>query len=116
MKAFTDLLRWTLDFGLVESILSITGLLRLFIIIHLGIPTIKQWESMDADYSIHRHEFSWIMPSYNQPDLWLAEFIRYDPKRRISAKDALVHEYFNDLNKSSLPTRRWDGSKAIFDT
>lgn len=27
----------------------------------------------------------------------------YDPSKRINARDALQHNYFKDLNKSSLP-------------
>ncbi|XP_059803380.1 cyclin-dependent kinase 1 [Hemitrygon akajei] len=33
----------------------------------------------------------------------LAKTLTYDPTRRISAKEALYHPYFDDLDKSSLP-------------
>ncbi|XP_062927234.1 cyclin-dependent kinase 1 [Mobula hypostoma] len=33
----------------------------------------------------------------------LAKTLTYDPTRRISAKEALFHPYFDDLDKSSLP-------------
>lgn len=32
----------------------------------------------------------------------------YDPTQRISAKEALQHPYFDDLDKSTLPAKNWD--------
>jgi len=35
----------------------------------------------------------------------IREMLIYDPSKRISAKKALLHPYFNDLDKNSLPAK-----------
>jgi serine/threonine protein kinase len=35
----------------------------------------------------------------------IKEMLIYDPSKRISAKKALLHPYFNDLDKNSLPAK-----------
>ena len=35
----------------------------------------------------------------------LAQMLIYDPSKRISAKAAIVHPYFDDLDKSTLPAK-----------
>ena len=35
----------------------------------------------------------------------LEKMLEYNPARRISARDALKHPYFDDLNKSELPAK-----------
>ena len=35
----------------------------------------------------------------------LADMLIYDPAKRISAKKAIVHPYFDDLDKSTLPAK-----------
>ena len=35
----------------------------------------------------------------------LEQCLVYDPSKRISAKAALRHQYFNDLDKNTLPAK-----------
>ena len=35
----------------------------------------------------------------------LEQMLAYDPAQRISAKEALLHPYFTDLNKETLPAK-----------
>ncbi|XP_072414013.1 cyclin-dependent kinase 1 [Chiloscyllium punctatum] len=76
----------------------------------LGTPNNEIWPEVEAlpDY---KNTFpKWKAGSLSQVknidanglDL-LAKTLIYDPARRISAKEALRHPYFDDLDKSSLP-------------
>lgn len=49
------------------------------------------------------------------PNYGLKEFLRYDPKQRISARSALRHKYFKNLRKTALPGGQWDGSNVVFE-
>lgn len=43
-----------------------------------------------------------LLPFFNDQKMLI-----YDPANRISGKRALSHPYFDDLDKSTLPTDRW---------
>ncbi|VDN58926.1 unnamed protein product [Dracunculus medinensis] len=96
----------------------------------LGTPTSREWQSMDPNYTEHRKEIEEIAPEIRRSGLWKAlcsyleceeiyfakEFLRYNPKLRISIFATLNHKYFdeNNFNKLALPTGQWDGTKAVF--
>jgi len=77
----------------------------------LGTPTNAEWEGVE-DFPAYKREFpKWsrkdlakIVPGLDRAGLDLLEkFLLYDPKTRISARKALNHPYFFDLDKSALP-------------
>jgi len=60
-------------------------------------PNFPCWTTDSLESSVHDMEADGI-------DL-LRQTLVYDPTRRMSAKEALKHPYFNDLDKSSLPAK-----------
>ncbi|XP_065189214.1 cyclin-dependent kinase 1-like [Sycon ciliatum] len=60
-------------------------------------PTFPRWKAQP---------FSKIVPSLKTEGVDLLQrMLQYDPARRISAKQALNHSYFEDLDRSKLPAR-----------
>ncbi|VDM36461.1 unnamed protein product [Toxocara canis] len=43
----------------------------------------------------------------------LQQMLMYDPSMRISAKQILVHPYFNDLDRTGLPAGHYDGTLQL---
>jgi serine/threonine protein kinase len=45
----------------------------------------------------------------------LQRMLIYNPTERISAKQMLKHQFFNDLDKSQLPAGAYDGTLMLSD-
>jgi len=73
----------------------------------LGTPTIRDWAEMQRlpgfrhDLPKYKHKpLQKLLPRLDKDGLSLLEaMLQYDPKKRISADQALHHSYFNDLPK-----------------
>ncbi|KAG7966987.1 hypothetical protein I3843_08G076600 [Carya illinoinensis] len=75
----------------------------------LGTPNDEMWPGVSN--LTHWHEYpqwrpkhlSTAVPNLDQDGLdLLSQMLQYEPSRRISAKKAMEHTYFNDLDKDSL--------------
>lgn len=51
-----------------------------------------------------------FLPSF----LSLQEMLIYNPAKRISAKQALKHPYFDDLDKSTLPSSQFQSPFSVY--
>jgi cyclin-dependent kinase 1 len=60
-------------------------------------PTFPNWSTMNLKASMKKLEASGL-------DL-LDQMLVYDPAKRISAKRAMSHPYFDDLDKMTLPAK-----------
>lgn len=60
-------------------------------------PTFPQWKALDLADAVKN-----VTPA--ALDL-LAQCLRFDPSKRMSAKAALEHHYFSDLDKNTLPAK-----------
>ncbi|KAK6588911.1 cdc2 kinase [Cryptosporidium xiaoi] len=86
-------------------------LLKIFSI--LGTPNPKEWPQLQElplwkqrTFQIYERK-SWdsIFPEFCQSGIdLLSKMLCFDPNKRISAKDAMEHPYFNDLNIKDLPS------------
>jgi len=78
----------------------------------LGTPTEETWPGVTAmpDYKANfpcwkSNVLSALCPRMDKTGLdLLAQMLIYDPHRRLSGKAALLHPYFDDLDKEHLPT------------
>lgn len=91
---------------------EIDQLFRIFRI--LGTPTEQNWPGVSQlpDYKQNFPRWSGeglrkVVPQLDNNGLDLLEkMLKYDPAKRISAKEALDHPFFNDLDLSTLPATK----------
>jgi serine/threonine protein kinase len=50
-------------------------------------------------YLLLDHQYIAILPSVS---FLMQRCLQYEPAKRISAKDAMIHPYFDDLDKSQV--------------
>eukprot|EP01066_Platyproteum_vivax_P005063 Platyproteum_vivax@DN16462_c0_g1_i1.p1 len=75
----------------------------------LGTPSVASWPQLAELEEFCKHEFptfqpqSWssVVPNLDEAGLdLLSSMLRYDPNQRISARQAMEHEYFKDVGES----------------
>jgi cyclin-dependent kinase len=65
--------------------------------------TFPQWKAQDlGKYVVEKLAHGRIAPLEPEALDLLRDMLQYSPGSRISAKAALVHPYFNDLDRSSF--------------
>jgi cyclin-dependent kinase len=80
-------------------------LLKIFVL--LGTPSVQSWPGMaklpqyKSDFPVYEpRDLSKLFPTLDQSGLdILLRFLRYDPDKRISAHDALAHQYFHEFHQ-----------------
>ncbi|EDV25811.1 Cyclin-dependent kinase 1 [Trichoplax sp. H2] len=71
-----------------------------------GVSSLPEFKSSFPKWS--KQSYDTFVPNMSESGIdLLSKMLIYDPANRISGKRALSHPYFDDLDKSTLPTDRW---------
>ncbi|KAF7811441.1 cell division control protein 2-like protein D [Senna tora] len=62
----------------------------------LGTPNEERWPGVSKLMNWHEY------PQWSPQSLSTAQMLKYEPSKRISAKKAMEHPYFDDLDKTYL--------------